>query len=67
MTEFRYDARDRRTQTILPAVVAGGPKSTNNVAYDLANRRTAETNALGVLSLFSYDGVGRFDEPVVDA
>src|SRR5205823_8977164 len=51
--------RDRRTQTILPAVVAGGTKFTNSVAYDLANRRTAETNALGVLSLFGYDGVGR--------
>jgi YD repeat-containing protein len=59
MTEFRYDACDRRTQTILPAVVAGGPKFTNSVAYDLANRRTSETNALGVLSLFGYDGVGR--------
>ena len=58
MTEFHYDARDRRTQTILPAVVAGGPKFTNSVAYDLTNRRTAETNALGVLSLFGYDGIG---------
>ncbi len=25
----------------------------------MANRRTAETNALGVLSLFGYDGMGR--------
>src|SRR5439155_26257101 len=43
----------------LPAVVSGGPKFTNSVAYDIANRRTYETNALGIISQFSYDGVGR--------
>ena len=32
-TEFRYDARKRRTQAILPAVVNGGSKFTNSVAY----------------------------------
>src|SRR2546423_537026 len=54
------DRRSNRLyKTILPAVVSGGPKFTNSVVYDLANRRLYETNALGVLSLFGYDGVGR--------
>ncbi len=59
VTEYEYDAVNRRVLTRFPRVGNEPTRATRVVEYDKAGQRIAETDELNRTTRFKYDGLGR--------
>jgi RHS repeat-associated protein len=62
VTEYEYDAVNRRTLSRFPQIGTEPTRATRSVEYDKAGRRVAETDELNRTTRFKYDGLGRLCE-----
>src|SRR6185503_17398392 len=59
VTEYEYDAVNRRVLTRFPQAGTEATRATRLVGYDKAGGRVAETDELNRTTRFKYDGLGR--------